>query len=364
MNVAVRADAGGEIGIGHLVRCLTLAATLREDGARVRLVARRLPAHLRRLVEAQRIELREIGGTPAPPAAGDLPHSHWLATTQEHDADETAAVLADSTWDWLVVDHYGLDARWHGRLRHRARGVLVIDDLADRDLDCDLLLDQNLVPELETRYDSRAPAGSAKLLGPTFALLRPEFAARRQRLGKRTGRVARLLVMLGGSNQFGEVDIAIDALDACGVPAADIVVVADVFGRARIEERCCRRGYAFHPQTDTVADLMATADLAIGATGATSWERCCLALPSLCITSAANQIPVARGLEAAGAIEYVGDASRVTSQQVSAALAMLIEHPGRLGAMSAAAARLVDGYGAKRVSAAMTDLNLRRSNGR
>jgi UDP-2,4-diacetamido-2,4,6-trideoxy-beta-L-altropyranose hydrolase len=354
MNVAMRCDAGGVIGVGHLMRCLTLAAALREGGARVRVVTRRLPAYLRDLITDQGVELRGVGGGGGPPPAGDLCHSGWLGTTQEHDADETIAALADVHWDWLVVDHYALDARWQRRLRLRADRILAVDDLADRVHDADILLDQNLVDGWEARYHGRVPAGCTTLLGPGYALLRREFTSRRRRQAKRDGRVAHVLVMLGGSNQYGEVDAAMDAVASCGL-AAEVVIGADVRGRVAVEDRCRTAGFRCHVQPGDVVDLMVAADLSIGATGGTSWERCCLALPAICVTSAANQVPIARGLERAGAIRYLGEAGGVTAAELHASIRQLMDRPHEVRAMADAAASLVDGCGADRVVGAMLE---------
>ena len=178
MRVSFRVDASPQIGIGHYMRCLTLADELKKRGSHICFVTRHLPDHLREMLVKMEHELALLP-TSQRCETDELSHSHWLGTSQASDAEGTLQALGDGTWDWLVVDHYGLDARWELTLRTRVTRILVIDDLADREHDCELLLDQNFYEAMDTRYCGKVPKHCALLLGPRYALLSDEYRDRK-----------------------------------------------------------------------------------------------------------------------------------------------------------------------------------------
>ena len=349
--VAIRVDAGPQIGTGHLVRTLTLADALRQKGARVRFVSRNLPLHLQHMLESKGHEFVALPVAQVTDAAGDLAHSHWLAVSQARDADDTGEALSDGPWEWMIVDHYALDARWEGPLRTCARRVFVIDDLADRTHDCDTLLDQNLYPDMERRYVGKVPDSTTLLLGPRYALLREEFPRLRSVRATRDGRVGRVLVLLGGTDTHNHTRKVMHGLAQlpAPAPAVDIVIGLQHPALEEIKALCHRHDFRLHVQTRDVAELMVAADLAIGAGGSTSWERCCAGLPTVCLTQADNQVPIARGLEASGAVVNLGDGGAVSAENIRDAVLALINEPGRVVALSRSARQLVDGLGAQRV---------------
>ena len=351
-KVAIRVDASTQIGTGHFMRCLALAAGLRQRGARVRLLSRHAPAHLADLARGEGHELAMLGNGAGVEDARELAHSAWLGTSSAADARDTTRALGDGVWDWLVVDHYALDARWESALRGAARRILVIDDLADRPHDCDLLLDQNLHPDDGARYGGKVPAACRLLLGPRYALLREEFARVRAGTRSRTGEVGRILVFFGGVDAGGHTRRAIEAIAALGVPdlEVDVVVGAQHATRAAIESRCAELGYRCHVQTPRMATLMAEADLALGAGGTASWERCCLGLPALVQPVAENQNQLVENAALAG-LQHAPDCG--AGATLSDHLRSLLANPLLLRALSRNGMRAVDGRGVQRVLRAM-----------
>lgn len=331
-RVAFRADASVGLGAGHVMRCLTLADMLRANGVVTRFLCRRLPGDLGAAIQARGHDL------------------FWL----EVDADAEAsrrALADDAPWDWLVVDHYSLDAAWERALRAVARDILAIDDLADRPHDCDLLLDQN--QQAAGRYDDLVPRHAPRLLGPRHALLRPAFAAARGARPPREGRVARLLLFFGGADAEGETLKALAALDLLGRQDIDVDVVigaANPHRAAIAAASAARPRTALHIQAENMAELMAAADLCLGAGGGACWERCCVGLPALVVATAANQIEQCRALAEAGAHVYLGAAAGVDAARWASALAWLLELPELLAHLSRQGWNLVDGEGARRVA--------------
>ena len=213
----------------------------------------------------------------------------------------------------LVVDHYGRGAAFEHGCRPWAATILVIDDLADRRHCVDRLLDQTHGRE-EADYRLLTGPDCRLLLGARFALLRPQFQAYRPgALARRgsDGPAQRLLVSFGATDSGGATMLALQGV-ALGCPGLQVDVVVGSFSRNRdeIDHLAARLSPAVtvHRSVSDMASLMTDADFAIGAAGGTSWERCCLGLPTLVVVTADNQRDIARSLAAAGAIDLVGDA--------------------------------------------------------
>lgn len=348
--VAFRVDASPQIGIGHVMRCLTLADVMAAGGATVHFLSRYMPRFLLELVRARGHECTVFPATPADPVGG-LPHADWLGTSQAADAADSLRALDGHAWDCVVVDHYALDAQWETPIRTAASRILVIDDVADRVHDCDLLLDQNVYPDMETRYDAKVPPHCERLIGPGYALLRPEFRRWRARSAPRRGPVERVMVCFGGVDAGDLTQAALGALHGIGatVRTVDVVVGASHPRLEATQAACAAAGYTCHVQSDRMAELMAVADLALGAAGSTSWERCGVGLPAVCVATAHNQVAIAAGLESRGVAVTVPAHHDVSGPDIAAVLAPLLADPARVASMSRAAWNLVDGLGADRV---------------
>ena len=357
MNVIIRTDASTRIGLGHLVRCRTLAAALRDQGATVRFICRAHPGHQ---IAALRPDGFDVTALPAPPdqEAADGDYAAWLGVPQDQDAAETVGTLSAPRPDWLIVDHYGLDATWELALRPHVDRILVIDDLANRRHDGDLLLDQNYAPAGANRYQDLLPSGTRTLLGPAYALLRPEYAQHRQTLHPRDGQVRRVLVFFGGSDPHNLSGLALSALSdpALAHLEVDLVIGANHPQREALTvQAAARPGTRVHGPRPHLADLMAAADLAIGAGGATTWERCCLGLPSLVVSDADNQRPATSALAADGLIRYLGHQDEVDGAALYRGILTLTKDPAACRMMSNEGARWVDAKGVSRVYHALME---------
>lgn len=359
MKVAFRVDASFEIGTGHFMRCLTLADYLSANGALVSFLCRYLPPSFRDTLNSKGFEFIDLTSFSSSgldfPETTRLAHATWLGVSQLVDARACSLALNDKGVDWLIVDHYAIDKCWEEYIRPFVHRIMVIDDLADRDHDCDLFLDQNYYPEMDKRYLGRLPASCEVLLGPSFSLLREEFRIRRGEARIRDAGVRRILVFFGGVDATNFTEIALLALQKLGAEqlVVDVVVGAQHPCLGKIQELCDRFGFIFHIQTSRMGELMLLADLALGATGATSWERCCLGLPSVTVSLADNQIDIAFGLELTGSSVYLGCDTIVEQDCIFEKLSVLINKPEIIMAMSKSAFSLVDGEGVRRVSEAL-----------
>jgi len=345
------------MGTGHVMRCLTLADALTEQGAECHFICR---DHIGNLIEKIRqsgFEVYKIGSEKnvnlksniLPNEQNQLFHSGWLCTTQQQDAQDCLPILEELQTDWLVVDHYALDKTWQQALKSYYKKLLVIDDLGDREHLADLLLDQNYGSTVE-KYQSLVPESCKVLAGSNYALLRPEFALWREYSldrRKNNASISSILITLGGADpdnytlkilqQLAGVELHphIEIIVVMGSTAPHLKSVqhqaADMLVKTMVEVN-----------VNNMAELMSNADLAIGAAGATTWERCCLGLPTIQLVIAENQRQIAEYLAKDSAIKLLGNINE---------LGYLIASTEKWLSTTAIRSMLVaDGLGAKRVA--------------
>ena len=355
-TILIRADASVQIGTGHVMRCLTLANELCKRWVEVVFVCREFAGNLCGYIEEKGYVVHHlpVSDIQEQNIQSGLKHAAWLGADWQTDARQVEEIIKgfENPPDWLVFDHYALDERWEGYLRSYCKKIMVVDDLADRVHDCDLLLDQNFYENLETRYDKLVPPQCKKLLGPKYALLRPEFREARENLRKRDGHVKRIMIFFGGSDPTNETAKALEAIRMLNRPdiAVDVVVGSANPHKDKIIELCAAMtNVAHHCQVENMAQLMADADLFIGGGGSTTWERCCLGLPSLVISIAANQNNIIGNVAAAGGAIFLGNAQQVTVDDIFAVLKNAVNDRQLLQSLFQNSIELVDGFGITRV---------------
>jgi UDP-2,4-diacetamido-2,4,6-trideoxy-beta-L-altropyranose hydrolase len=356
MKVVIRTDASLRIGTGHVMRCLTLADMLGAHGGTVRFVSRHLPDVLSSLLKERGHDVTMlpcvVSTQMSVHQADANSYAAWLGVSQEQDARETAQALEDiGQADWMIVDHYGLDARWEKAVRTCAKNVFVIDDLADRAHDCDVLLDQNYYADMATRYDGLIPDTCTLLLGSRYALLRSEFHEHRKTVVPRDGAVRRLLVFFGGMDLANATSVALEAIARLDRHEIDIDIVIGSGHPARdaIQARCNELDARCHIQTPHMAELMAAADLAIGAGGTATWERCALGLPAMALCVADNQRQLIRDAGRAGLL-YAPDSDPSDGETQLIHLRALLENAALRNLISRNCLKAVDGLGTARIA--------------
>ena len=354
--VVFRADASLQIGAGHVMRCLTLARGLRAQGAICHFICRALEGHLIEAITVAGFETHTLAFAPSGTDRDDIGSGD---VSSEHDARETRRIVYRLKPDWLVVDSYSFEISWQRQALPEATRCLVIDDLANRVHQADILLDQNFGRRPE-EYTDKTPSACTLLIGPSYSLIRPEFAElRAQSLLQRDQRtVQTILVSLGGVDVEDVTSNVLKTLN--DTPNADNLHVNVVMGRHapainRVRALIKEMQFSAKVLVD-VQDmhlLMAQADLAIGAVGGTAWERACLGLPCLMITIASNQEPAAKSLDEAGIANWLGRHDDVGwERRLQEALARL-DKPGALRQASERCAPICDGDGMGRVLAKM-----------
>jgi UDP-2,4-diacetamido-2,4,6-trideoxy-beta-L-altropyranose hydrolase len=320
VKVIIRVDASLQIGTGHVMRCLILADELRKrSDSHVEFICKKHKGNLIKFINSQGFVTHSLDlqddlriSTPR------LRHGDWLGGEQKEDSSLSAAIIKKFQADWVVVDHYAIDYEWEEYVKEVVSRILVIDDLADRKHDCDILLDQNLYKDQPSRYYQKVPKSCQLLLGPTYALLRDEFIKEKPAVRIRTGKVERVLVFFGGVDLDNLTLSVLQVLQSVRSEGAvfdvDVVIGSRHPFKEEIEFFCQKSSFICHVQTKEMAKLMNKADLAIGAGGITTYERLYLRVPSLLFPTSYNQKEPLIHMYEIGVIDIFLDLSELKSK--------------------------------------------------
>jgi UDP-2,4-diacetamido-2,4,6-trideoxy-beta-L-altropyranose hydrolase len=336
MQIVIRADASATIGTGHVMRCLTLAGALRILGADVRFVTNRGPGNLFAQIE----------------------QSGFLAYTVDCVSDELGdpnalielACRERLQPDWIVIDHYGADTNYETALRRVVRRIMVIDDLANRKHDCDVLLDVNFHKDALARYRGLVSSVATVLAGPEYALIRPEFVESRSQVSARKGPVRHVVISFGGADPVG---MSIRSMDAIRHLRPDVRVTVVIGAACELRDEIRAKAIELNivvAEGVSISRLFASADLGIGAPGGTTWERFCVGLPSVLIAIADNQFSVGTAVGDAKYAIYAGPAEDVTDGALERNLRNILDDEELRHGLSLRSMQLVDGKGANRVA--------------
>lgn len=355
MIVTVRTDASVNIGSGHVMRCLTLANELVRYGIETRFAMRPQLGDLCDYVEDKGFKVIKL----SPPSERIDPistsdYAAWLQVPELDDVDEFIELVGDT--DIVIVDHYGINKIWERKVKSEITcKLMVIDDLV-REHQADLVLDQNLGRTI-SGYREIINNECIILSGTDYSLLREEFYKfRSYSLDRRKFfSIKRILITLGGSDKDNLTTDILNNLSSLSIDCVEQVTV--IIGSMCVWEHEISEAASRLPcntiikkSVSNMAELMAEHDLCIGATGGTSWERCCLGLPTISLVISENQIAASKQLERSGAIVSIN-----SPNQVIESINNIIKF-GKLEKMSIAAAKLVDGLGTMRVTKKLLEL--------
>ncbi len=348
IHVVIRTDSSFLIGAGHVMRCLALAEELKKRHADVLFICRALPGNYNDLIVRRGFNLVEI------PLASTQTERDFQLINPEQDAEETLAILNQGKrkCHWLIVDHYSLGKEWEMALRPLVERIFVIDDFLHREHSCDLFLNQNITESLVPTSEIKWKGSATVLLGPHYALLDEQFKRKELRSRKRDGTIHRVLLFFGGSDLHGLTERVLAWIIDAGYRFVIDVVVGSSNQRKEVIEQTCKtsKDISFYLQVDNMAERFACCDLAIGASGSSSWERCSLGVPSIVIGLAENQKLVSEQLSNAGAAIYLGFHEQVKKQDLITAVNNLSSNAELTQNLSKSSQALVDSYGTQRIS--------------
>lgn len=339
MKFLIRADASTQIGFGHVMRCCTLAVSLAERNHTIKFLCENLPGNLIDYIENLGFPVERL-----------MVHN---SNNKIFDEQQLLSVIQSERPDWMIIDHYKVDAKMESEYRDAgASKIMVIDDLANRIHNADLLLDQNLIENYTSRYQSLVPSDCVTLLGPDFTLIRSDFLKYRQVSLERRAKseMSNVLIFMGGGDVYSETRIAIEAVFSCNIPwnRLDVVLSESCPNQDGISRLIQQKEYAsLYIQTDRMAQLMSEADIAITGGGSVSWEKCLLGLPSLVYEMSADQAPLAKALQKANAQINLDQTDKLSKNNCIKYLENM--NRGQLLSLSGSAAKICDGLGTKRV---------------
>jgi UDP-2,4-diacetamido-2,4,6-trideoxy-beta-L-altropyranose hydrolase len=313
MTVFIRVDASIQIGTGHVMRCLTLAEALRKNSAEVMFICREHEGNMISFIESNGFNVCPLPNISDANIEVRNDHSLWLNTSLTQDASDTVNAiegrltqLNKTKADLVIVDHYAIDELWEAQIQELTSKLLVIDDLADRKHQCDILIDQTY---LRSSKDYAAVVGkdTIVLTGSEYTILRDEFLNTRDTsLKRRRYPLSKILVSMGGVDKDNMTLDILRQLETAVDQSTEVTVLLGNRNpwKSTIEQflnNSTMNGHVLH-STNRVADLLANTDLVIGASGTSSWERCCLGVPTIMFVIASNQEFVAQQLQNSGAV--------------------------------------------------------------
>ena len=346
-NLFVRVDAGIEIGDGHFLRCLTLANRLKNKNNQIIFISNKLPKHFVEKIKRSNFKIYKINGYThiQEEKLGKKIKKQLI----NNDLVETKKIIEKykNSTNWLIIDHYGIDYFWEKNVRKNIEKIIVIDDLANRKHTCDILIDHNFYKNMKKRYTKLIPNHCKQFIGPKFTLLRPEFYNARKNL-KRKKQFKRILISFGGSDPSNETKKALLAIDDLDEKyTVDVIVGTSNPNKKEIMKLCSKISLCnFYEQVENISKYMKKADLAIGAGGTSTWERCCLGLPTIVTSLSKDQEKINENLSRIGCVINLGIAKKSTKSDYIKILKEIDSK--RLKEISKKCLLLVDGEGVKR----------------
>ena len=344
-TIFIRVDSGVDIGLGHAMRCLSLAQALKKMNFELCFISKKTGGNISKLFTDKGFRVYYIQDNNSKLKKREI---------VKNDATQTAKIIIkhQTKSSWILVDHYDLDFQWEKSLRKYVNKIIVIDDLA-RKHDSDLLLDQNYNKNLKTRYNQLVPRKCVKLLGPKYALLRNEFSILRKMVKPRKN-FKRILISFGGSdptNETGKVLSAIKILKTKKqfLKEIDVVISGSDKNKDRIKQLCNSIPNAkFYQNVYKIGKLMCKADLAVGAGGSSTWERFCLGLPTIVSIVADHQQETTEALAKKECLINVGLAKNLSVKKYVEIFENL--DIKKLQNISKNSLKVVDGKGSVRVA--------------
>ena len=362
MKIAFRVDASPIIGSGHLSRCITLGTQLKESGNEINFICEENIGNFSNFILKKGFNLFML--------PSDNEHNHlykssnqkneyanWISVGELEDARRTIDVIKTSKekFDWMIVDHYSLNNLWERELSSHVAKIMVIEDLYDRKHECSILLNQNLNSEYNDIYKDLVPNECKKLLGTKYAMLDPIYEKLHKNVPHKTNDIKNILVYFGGADKDNLTGRTLDTLLNLNLLDIEInIVIPESHGNAKEIEKIAlvNKNIILHKGYFDLAPLMVQADFAIGAGGSTSWERCCVGLPSVIVAMSENQIPIAKALEKEGLIEFIGQSDVGFCDKLSNSLIKIFKMDTYEN-WSKRCKEFVDGKGVKRVAEAI-----------
>ena len=325
MKIFFRVDANNEIGMGHFMRCLTLAKEFQNDGHQVTFISFDLHEKARQLIP-NKIELCEIN---------NLHSFNFLPQKIEHKNS------------LVIVDHYQIDVAWHQKAKERNLALLVIDDLANSDILADFILNQNINASAESYRKLVKFDKTHFLIGPSYALLRKEFSTSQKKMKKKYD----LLISMGGADGKNQTPRILKILDKINYKNKILILIGATSQNLNEVERQVENlqlNCEIKVNSTEVANDMRQSALCIGAGGTSCYERASLSIPTLVLGTADNQIPSTMEFEKRGIISYAGQWDKINDSTFLSKISSFLNDLTLHEQLRINSKEIIDGKGARR----------------
>jgi len=338
-NLFIRVDASPEIGIGHIMRCLTLAQELKNNFDKIIFLTRKDSGDFTETIMKNEFEVI------------------FIPTNNDSDIIKNIVTTNSENKNFLLIDHYDVDSNFESSLKNIFEKIFVIDDLANRKHDCDLLIDQNYYRDLNHRYEKLIQNDTITLLGSKYAIIRPEFRNINKKTIKKNSQIKKILVSFGGSDPTNECKKALDALCSIENNQFEIVAIVGIYNNKFEQLKKLYEKYSnikIYRHVNDLSQLMLNSDLFIGAGGTTTWERFYMGLPSIVTIISDDQKESIEFLSDMGHVINLGLAKNVTMKTYIQTLQK--PNSDLIYNMSINNQKLVDGNGSNRIKRQIIEL--------
>ena len=335
--IFIRVDSSTKVGYGHFIRCMALADTLQKN-FKIYFLSRSLEGNLISNIQKRGFHVFRF-------------YSNLEKINVKNDAQKTISLIKKygNQKSILIVDNYELSKKWETLVKPFVHNLIVIDDLPNRSHNCDLLIDQNLHTNANSLYKDLIPSECVKLIGPKFSMIRKEFKMLRKYVKPRKFPIKKILISFGGTDVENQTLIVLNSIKKMNDKIDVDVVVGQANRYKKTLKSFCNKNkkFTYYEQIDNIARLMLLADLSIGSSGSTTWERCSLGLPAIVSISANNQRNTANTLSKRKCIINLGHVKKLNETKYLNAITNIGKND--LRNMSKNSMSLVDGDGTKRI---------------
>lgn len=369
MQIVFRLDASEKIGIGHFSRCKNLASYLSKRGAKIHFIVRNLNKNLSNYIKKKNFKISYLKKNSKFEKILNLSEDKlWPNKLQIIDAFDTNNIIAKKKVDWLIVDHYGLNAAWENKLKKKVKNIMVIGDHLNRKHNCDLFLFQNYNKK-KINLEKHLPKTSKILLGPKFSLLDETYASLRKKIRLKKNKVKNIFTSFGGTNANNLILKIIDIFKSAEFKKINLLVVTPkiFFDHIKLKKFYNRSNIKILSSVKTLSKLIFNSDFCIGAGGTTNWERMCLGLPTLVLPIASNQMSISSNLEKEKLIYLIKNFASTNSNILKKKLIKILKNDKKLYEMKQKNLSMVDGLGGLRLAEILfpsnsSKLKLRKAN--
>lgn len=299
-SIMIRVDGSSHIGIGHVMRCLTLARCFSESGFSIDFYSINYSVNIRNKIIDSGFNVFDLPDLRIEHLSDLEPINNIQQLT---DVDNCKALMTGN-YTLIIIDNYRFGHIWEKEMSKLCNKLIVIDDLANRDHFCDFLIDQN-IGRKKSEYIDLVEKKTKLMLGLDYVILRKEFKEYilKSKIKRRNTRnIDNILICFGGGNATDLIIKTTDSVIESGYLGNINIVISSDFPNIDDIVNKYKDNKKIVVDVDVISMSLAiyNADLSIGAFGSMSWERCCLGLPSISIQIADNQKYIAESLDKMG----------------------------------------------------------------